>query len=843
MEKLQHKSLEDYLDNVDYQSLNTYSPSVFSLGVMNFIKMVNGAQGEANKTPPFHLKMLDGLVSGSKRLINICHRGSGKALALDTSLITPNGFTTISKVQVGDQIIGRDGKPCTVLLKSEVFHKPMYKITLVDGRELKVSEDHLNVVQYKGYTSIAKGKRTTYTIEKVLTTKELSQRKYKIPKRITKRNPSRWEYKYYIPNNKPLQLPEKKLTVDLYTFGSSLGAGFLKETPLKLTAYKDFLCHNEFKGVPWEFLWGSYEQRLALLQGLMDTAGSIEHKGQNITFSSNSLELVENVRFLVYSLGGSTTICHKVTISDKTYWCTQINIGINPFRLPRKAKLFNPNVFKNKTAIVNIERIPDEPSQCLYVSSEDHTFLANDFVVTHNTTIMGEYLILYLACFNFIPNFGEVSGMIYVSDSMENGAKSLRKNIEYRYLNSEFLQDLLPPKLQTFTDNYLEFTNTKGKKLGVRLFGATTGVRGVKLFGKRPSIAILDDLISDSSSKSIADMNMIKEIVYKGINYALDPNHYKIILNGTPFNRQDILLEAIASGVWEVNAYPICEKFPVPKSEFHGVWEDRFPYEYVKEQYDSAVGNGKLDGFQQELMLRINSTENRLIQDEEIRWYSRQTLLGSKHNFNFYISTDFATSAKQTADYSVISVWAYNNNGDWFYVDGTCYKQTMDKNIDDLFRLVQEYSPLLVGVEITGQQGAFINWLQKEMMLRNIYFNFASSSPTNTPGIRPITDKLSRFALVVPWFKAGKMYFPEELKSSAIMKEAMRELASVTRDGIKDHDDFIDTVSQLYYFKTFRPSAISVPETQISRTDNDIYGLDDDYLPQEPGSNLDSYLV
>ena len=87
-------------------------------------------------------------------------------------------------------------------------------------------------------------------------------------------------------------------------------------------------------------------------------------------------------------------------------------------------------------------------------------------------------------------------------------------------------------------------------------------------------------------------MNMIKEIVYKGINYALDPNHYKIILNGTPFNRQDILLEAIASGVWEVNAYPICERFPVPKEEFHGVWEDRFPYEYVKEQYDSAVGNG-----------------------------------------------------------------------------------------------------------------------------------------------------------------------------------------------------------------------------------------------------------
>lgn len=460
------------------------------------------------------------------------------------------------------------------------------------------------------------------------------------------------------------------------------------------------------------------------------------------------------------------------------------------------------------------------------------------------TTLMGEYLILYLAMVGKIPGFGEVSGMIYVSDSMENGAKSLRKNIQYRYENSEFLQTYLPPKLQNFTDNYLEFTNINGKKLGVRLFGATTGVRGVKLFGKRPCIAILDDLISDSSAKSLADMAMIKEIVYKGINYALDPNHYKIILNGTPFNRQDIMLEAIASGAWKVNAYPICERFPVTKAEFKGLWEDRFPYEYVKEQYDSAVMNGKLDGFQQELMLRINTAENRLIQDSEIQWYSRKNLLKEREKYNFYISTDFATSAKQTADYSVISVWAYSEQGDWYWVDGVCQKQTMDKNINDLFRLCSEYSPLLVGIEVTGQQGAFIQWLKQEMNNRNIYFNFASSSPNNSiPGIRPITDKLSRFALVVPWFKAGKMYFPEEVKTSAIMLEGMREISSATRDGFKDHDDFIDTISQLYYFKTFRPT--SVTETpQASRTDDSIYGSDDDYLPlYEDSTELESYLA
>ena len=60
------------------------------------------------------------------------------------------------------------------------------------------------------------------------------------------------------------------------------------------------------------------------------------------------------------------------------------------------------------------------------------------------TTLFGEYLVLYIALYGEIDGFGEIEGMIYVSDSMENGVKSLRKNIEYRYNNSEFLQKYIP---------------------------------------------------------------------------------------------------------------------------------------------------------------------------------------------------------------------------------------------------------------------------------------------------------------------------------------------------------------------------------------------------------------
>lgn len=449
------------------------------------------------------------------------------------------------------------------------------------------------------------------------------------------------------------------------------------------------------------------------------------------------------------------------------------------------------------------------------------------------TTLMFEYLVLYVAMFNKIPGFGDVSGMIYVSDSMDNGVKSARKNIEFRYENSEFMKHWVPKA--TFTDPYMEFRNREGKVLGVKMFGAKTGLRGTKIFGKRPVLCVLDDLVSDDDAKSRAAMQAIKDTVYKGVDYALDPTKRKIVFNGTPFNKEDILYEAVESGAWDVNVWPICEKFPCKKSEFAGAWEDRFTYEFVAEQYRVSKLSGKLAAFNQELMLRISSEEERLVQDSEIRWYSRQSLLRNRSKFNFYITTDFATSDRQTADYSVASAWAYNSNGDWFWVDGFCKRQTMDKSIDGLFDLVSEYRPQSVGVEITGQQGAFLNWLSEQMMQRNIWFNFAMEK--GRPGIRPVTNKLSRFNLVVPLFKSGKMFFPEEMRESEIMDIAMSQLSLATINGLKGKDDFLDTVSMLMYMNPWKPTEDTIGQT---RGFDKVYEVDDD---EDDNLSLDSYIV
>jgi hypothetical protein len=111
------------------------------------------------------------------------------------------------------------------------------------------------------------------------------------------------------------------------------------------------------------------------------------------------------------------------------------------------------------------------------------------------TTLFAEYLILFIAAFGKFPGFGSVNLLLYVTDSIENGVKNLRRNIEFRYQESEFLQKLIPNQKigvgtdgagyvntdqyeeqvaggRKFTDIRLEFKNNKGHTTIVKGYGA-----------------------------------------------------------------------------------------------------------------------------------------------------------------------------------------------------------------------------------------------------------------------------------------------------------------------------------------------------------------------------------
>lgn len=487
---------------------------------------------------------------------------------------------------------------------------------------------------------------------------------------------------------------------------------------------------------------------------------------------------------------------------------------------------------ENKTPVIHMDMLDNAAlnDECLFVS----------FRGSAKTTALHEYMYLYLATYGEFFDFGEVQVAMYISDTIDNGVKSMRKNLEFRWTNSEFLQEMVPKA--NFTDVRWEFENVDGHKFVVRGFGASTGVRGFKEYGLRPTWCGYDDLMSDKNAESPTITKDIRNIIYKAARQAMHPKKRKIIWTGTPFNKRDPLYAAAGSKGWFTKVYPICEKFPCTREEFQGAWEDRFSYDFVKKEYDTLLENGEISAFNQELMLRIASDEDRLVPDHAMNWYSRAVLLSNKHQYNFYITTDFATSEDQKADFSVISVWAHNSAGYWFLVDGVCKRQKMDKNVEDLFELAQKYQPQSVGVEISGQQKGFVSWIQKEMMVRNQWFVLAKEKGASEPGIRPNTNKLARFNITVPWFLSNRMFFPKEWRAKhELMIEMEDEITNVTVEGFKSkHDDAADTISMLGVMQAWKPSEVA-PKVSIENGDAifDETGMFDDDSHE---SALDSYL-
>lgn len=532
-----------------------------------------------------------------------------------------------------------------------------------------------------------------------------------------------------------------------------------------------------------------------------------------------------------------STIPKPKTVEE---YLNSTNYNIDPHYVPSEFALLFVNFIKlvngkqgeeHKTPIVHYKMLDTITDRGRRIINLCHRGIAK-------TTVMGEYLFLYLATYGELPGFGQVDLALYVSDSIENGVKNMRKNLEFRWENSDFLRVYVPEV--RFTDIRWEFKNADGKTFIVKGYGAKTGVRGAKEMGKRPGLAVLDDLISDEDARSSTVISAVEDTVYKAVNYALHPTKNMIIWSGTPFNAKDPLYKAVESGAWAVNVFPVCEQFPCSEADFRGSWPDRFTYEYVATQYEAAVLNHKVETFNQELMLRIMSDEDRMIQDSDICWYKLDNVIKNKSKFNFYITTDFATSIKEKADFSVISVWALNNNGDWLWVDGICKRQLMDKTVDDLFRLAQMYKPQSVGIEVTGQQGGFVSWIQEQMMTRNIFFSLASEGNENKPGIRPNTNKMVRFNTMVPLFKARKMFFPHERKAEVPMLECINELSLASVSGFRSkHDDFIDTISMLSSLKTWRPSE-EAPLVQDQDKKDDMWHIESD----EPvRSRYSSYIV
>lgn len=378
---------------------------------------------------------LQGIARGLqlKRFMNTDEPGLGKATILNSLISSPEGWLKMGDIKVGDSIFAKDG---SIQRVEGVFPQgvvPTYRMTFNDGSFVDCNLEHLWSVRDQNRRRRVFG-WTIKTTEEILKSGLVNKSN---PKRESSgRKPSlKWE----IPMCEPVQYPTKKFIIPAYTMGALIGDGALSNGAVQLSlpdakkevieliiteldksitvssgTYNDVTHYrlinscdkyhhsNKYvkeikrlaldivsgeKFIPIEYLQGDVYQRKALLAGLMDTDGScIKNR---TTFHTTSKQLTIDIKELVESLGGIAIIRPYDRTNEEKGIEYQVNIrtDFNPFfAVLYKHNAWRPNsVFRPTRYIESIEYVGEEAQQCILVSSPDHLYLTNNFVVTHNT--------------------------------------------------------------------------------------------------------------------------------------------------------------------------------------------------------------------------------------------------------------------------------------------------------------------------------------------------------------------------------------------------------------------------------------------------------------------------
>jgi phosphate starvation-inducible protein PhoH len=382
--------------------------------------------------------------------ITICSgmAGTGKAQPLDSLVLAEDGYKNMGDIKINDKIFTKSGNITNVIGIFPQGEKDIYKIIFSDDSFTECCEEHL-------WLTKSTSDRSRNKDFKIRNLGELKNNF--ILKRDGRKN-------YSIPITEPINFSSKKTKINPYLMGILIGDGCFVSPNIRLTTIDDKIInsvnklledkyilsqvssdlisyniifknkndvHNRFnenvipftrlisdydllglksdeKFIPNDFKFNSIENRILLLQGLMDSDGTIEKKSRSLTFSTSSKKLIEDFRFLVESLGG---VVNKLRIKKSGYknnenyieckdsytYSFRIPNNINPFKLERKLKLFKK---KSKyfpiRYIKNIEYVGKKQAQCIMVEDESHTYLTNNFIVTHNTYVALAYALSLL---------------------------------------------------------------------------------------------------------------------------------------------------------------------------------------------------------------------------------------------------------------------------------------------------------------------------------------------------------------------------------------------------------------------------------------------------------------
>ncbi|GAA2355806.1 replicative DNA helicase [Streptomyces cuspidosporus] len=385
-------------------------------GALDEIEAIGSRSGQMSGVPTGFTD-LDALTNGlhpGQMIVIAARPAMGKALALDTPLPTPTGWTTMGEVRPGDYLLDASGKPTRVVATTDVMTgRPCYEMIFDDGTTVVADADHQWLTDTRASRRSAQaaaaqhnGHRNQRTFASVKTTKEIAATLH-CDTADGRKNHS-------VTNAAPLQLPHRELPVPPYTLGAWLGDGSSNAARITSSSFSEPRCapctrkhgglHTRLrdmgllgdKHIPQEYLRSSIAQRRELLAGLLDTDGTVTNAG-SVQFTVTNEALAEGFRELLVSLGYRCGVRKKLVKGRSEKTSIAYRVSFTPtddvFGLERKRRMHEerrrPGTPKlRQRFITDVREIESVPVRCVQVDNPEHLYLATrSMVPTHNSTL------------------------------------------------------------------------------------------------------------------------------------------------------------------------------------------------------------------------------------------------------------------------------------------------------------------------------------------------------------------------------------------------------------------------------------------------------------------------
>jgi phage terminase large subunit GpA-like protein len=373
-------------------------------------------------TTPYMAEPLDCIADPTIRsIVFVGGAQCGKALAVDTPILTFKGWSTMGDLRPGQAVYDENGMPTTVVGVSPVMvGRVCYEVAFDDDSRIIADADHLWTVD----DDKKKGKSRTITTDEIASDFRFRDIRFR----------------FAIPNTKPVYFPEKSLQIPPYLLGVWLGDGHSRSAKLSLnkldadisariaslgyevrhyadnnaggfiasvgsgfqTALKALGLHNSVgqKHIPPDYLRASVAQRMELLRGLMDTDGCAEKRGR-CTFSTSEEAIRDGFAELLSSLGFKFNLRSRIPtyeyLGEKlkgklAHEFSFVSYAERPcFHTSRKKNRLTLRedgrpTHTERRRITDVRLVESVPVRCIKVANPTGLFLAGrNLVPTHNT--------------------------------------------------------------------------------------------------------------------------------------------------------------------------------------------------------------------------------------------------------------------------------------------------------------------------------------------------------------------------------------------------------------------------------------------------------------------------